>query len=153
MWKQCRYLKKNKLFLIMYFIYCKGQQLKYYQFNVNMFIEKHISLIQTGSTEVSCGHFEWCSQLVFPEKKMTPCVLLFFFLFFFFYLLAVLWPWCFLLLYAVVSGGQTNGVQISHRESTEMVPAGKTKQNKTTIKRKIQKKDFWFSALDEDLIF
>lgn len=38
--------------------------------------------------------------------------------------LLVLWTWSFLLLHAVVSGGQTGGLQIPHREGTEMVPAG-----------------------------
>lgn len=43
-----------------------------------------------------------------------------------FCLLAVLWLGCFVLLYAVISGGQTSGLQISHRASTEMVSAGES---------------------------
>lgn len=43
-----------------------------------------------------------------------------------FCLLAVLWLGCFVLLYAVISGGQTSGLQISHRASTEMVSAGRS---------------------------
>lgn len=43
-----------------------------------------------------------------------------------FCLLAVFWPGCFLLLYAVISGGQTSGLQISNRASTEMVSAGES---------------------------
>lgn len=38
----------------------------------------------------------------------------------------VFWPRCFLLLFAVISGRKTCGLQISLRESTEMVPAGKS---------------------------
>lgn len=45
----------------------------------------------------------------------------------------VLGPGCFLLLFAVISGGQTHGLQVSLWEGTEMVPAGKRLHRKCTV--------------------